>query len=116
MKVKIISLSFFSILFSISSTHAEQKIPMSDKYYQGKYFLISNIRTGKINTVIYKANFKAETVYSKMEINCSSIKIRATGEGINGIKYIKEFEDKGTWSTPVHESTHSDVVSFVCKI
>ncbi|PWB14246.1 hypothetical protein DCO44_10060 [Acinetobacter sp. AM] len=88
---------------------------MSEQYYQGKYFLISNKKSGNINTVIYKAIFKAETIYSKMEINCSILKIRATGEGINSINNLKEFSNKGNWSDPVYKSTRYDVMRFVCK-
>ena len=98
-----------------STTYAEQKIPMSDSYYQGKYFLISNKKSGDINTVVYKAIFKAETIFSKMEINCSSRKIRAIGEGINRLNTLTEFSDKGNWSSPVPKSTRDDVVRFICK-
>ena len=98
-----------------STTYAEQKIPMSDSYYQGKYFLISNKKSGNINTVVYKAIFKAETIFSKMEINCSSRKIRAIGEGINSLNALTEFSDKGSWSSPVPKSTRDDVVRFICK-
>lgn len=102
-------------ILSCSTTYAEQKIPMSDSYYQGKYFLISNKKSGNINTVVYKAIFKAETIFSKMEINCSTGKIRATGEGINSLNNVKDFADKGGWSIPIQESTRSDVAKFVCK-
>ena len=98
-----------------STSYAEQKIPMSDSYYQGKYFLISNKKSGNINTVVYKAIFKAETIFSKMEINCSSRKIRAIGEGINSLNALAEFSDKGSWSSPVPKSTRDDVVRFICK-
>ena len=84
------------------------------QYYQGKYSLISNKKSGNINTVVYKAVFKAETVFSKMEINCSSQKIRATGEGINNLKNLKDFSDKGNWSSPVYQSTRYDVMKFIC--
>lgn len=109
-----IFISTLTILFC-TTTYADKVISMSDRYYQGKYFLISNKKSGNINTVIYKAVFKAETIFSKMEINCSSQKIRATGEGINNLSNLKEFSDKGNWSNPVYESTRYDVMQFVCK-
>lgn len=114
MKINICLVGLASMFLS-SFVQAEQKIPMSDSYYQGKYFLISNQKSGSINTVIYKANFKEETVFSKMEVNCSTGKIRATGEGINSLRNLKNFDDKGNWSSPVQESTRSDVAKFVCK-
>src|SRR5690606_5591631 len=98
-----------------STAYSEQKIPMSDSYYEGKYFLISNKKSGNLNTVVYKAIFKVETIFSKMEINCSNRKIRATGEGINSLKALTEFSDKGSWSSPIPKSTRDDVVRFVCK-
>ena len=115
MKLKALSSVIIMTLCGITFTHAEQKIPMSNSYYQGKYFLLSNKKSGTINTVIYKANFNEETVFSKMEINCVIGKIRATGEGINSLKDLRDFDDKGKWSTPVYESTRSDVVKFACQ-
>lgn len=109
-----ILLSTLAILFC-TTTYADKVIPMSDQYYQGKYFLISNKKSGNINTVIYKAVFKAETIFSKVEINCSSQKIKATGEGINNLSNLKEFSDKGNWSNPLSKSTRYDVMKFVCK-
>ncbi|WP_133243158.1 hypothetical protein [Acinetobacter sp. AM] len=109
-----ILVSTLAIIFC-TTTYANKAIPMSEQYYQGKYFLISNKKSGNINTVIYKAIFKAETIYSKMEINCSILKIRATGEGINSINNLKEFSNKGNWSDPVYKSTRYDVMRFVCK-
>lgn len=114
MKISTLIIGVSSILLS-SLVQAEQRIPMSDSYYQGKYFLISDQKSGSIHTVIYKANFKAETVFSKMEINCSTGKIRATGEGINSLNNLKNFSDKGSWSSLTPESTRSDVAKFVCK-
>ena len=103
MKISILIIGFSSILLS-SLVQVEQRIPMSDSYYQGKYFVISDQKSGSIHTVIYKANFKAETVFSKMEINCSTGKIRATSEGTNS---LKNFSDKDSWSSPTPESTRS---------
>lgn len=114
MKINTLFLGITSLLLT-SLVQAEQKIPMSDNYYQGKYFLISDQKSGNIHTVIYKVNFKTETVFSKMEINCSTGKIRATGEGINSLNNLKNFSDKGSWSSPVAESTRSDVAKFVCR-
>ena len=67
-----------AITLAIISTSvlADKKIPMIDKKYNGKYFLISNKKKGGINLVIYKSVFSTETVYSKMEINCSTGKYR----------------------------------------
>ena len=109
-----ILLSTLAIIFC-TTAYANKLIPMSDQYYQGKYSLISNKKSGNINTVVYKAVFKAETVFSKMEINCSSQKIRATGEGINNLNNLKDFSDKGNWSNPVYQSTRYDVMKFICK-
>lgn len=109
-----ILLSTLAILFC-TTTYAASVIPMSDQYYQGKYFLISNKKYKDINTVIYKAVFKVETVFSKVEINCSSQKIRATGEGINSLSTLKEFSNKGSWSNPINKSTRYDVMKFICK-
>lgn len=104
------------VIFSLSGIVIAQKvIPMSDSTYQGKYFLISDKKYGSINTVVYRAVFKAETVFSQMEINCANRKIRATGEGINNISDLTEFPNKGNWSSPVSQSTRDDVVRFVCK-
>ena len=45
-----------AITLAIISTSvlADKKIPMIDKKYNGKYFLISNKKKGGINLVIYK--------------------------------------------------------------
>ncbi|NNH77386.1 hypothetical protein HLH17_06825 [Acinetobacter sp. ANC 5380] len=98
-------------------SYAEKVIAMSDSYYQGKYFLVSKSKSKSrnINTVIYKTVFKAETVFSKMEINCTTGKYRKIGEGINSINSINIYSDKGNWITPVYEASHYDVVKFVCK-
>lgn len=101
-------------LCATNLAHAEQKIPMTDSVYQGKYFLLTNNKNKNINVVTYKTVFKAETVYSKMEINCSTGKYRKTGEEINSAK-ITEFANKGNWISPVNGATHYDVVRFVCK-
>lgn len=114
MKIKVITLFILSNLF-INFSYAEKVIAMSDNYYQGKYFLVSQSKSRNINTVIYKTVFKAETVFSKMEINCTTGKYRKIGEGINSINSINIYSDKGNWITPVYEASHYDVVKFVCK-
>lgn len=114
MKIKAITLFMMSSLF-VNFSYAEKAIVMSDSYYQGKYFLVSQSKIGDINTVIYKSVFKAETVFSKMEINCTTGKYRKIGEGINNIKSINIYSDKGHWITPVYEASHYDVVKFVCR-
>lgn len=114
MNIKAITLFIFSIFF-VTLSYAEKVIPMSDKYYQGKYFLVSQTKQNNVNTVIYKSVFKAETVYSKMEINCRTGKYRKIGEGINNPKAIEDFTNKSSWMTPVYEASHYDVVKFVCK-
>ncbi|KXZ65108.1 hypothetical protein AVENLUH5627_02939 [Acinetobacter venetianus] len=111
---KLLISAFIGILFS-GSTFAGVKIPMTDKFYQGKYFMLSNIKSKNINTVIYKSIFKEETIFSKMEINCSNRKYRKIGESINSLDSLKEYTNKGTWITPVNGATHYDVVRFVCK-
>lgn len=111
---KLIFITWLCFLSTVAFAQ-DKMIPMSDKVYQGKYFLITNQKLGNINTVIYKAKYKVETVFSKMEVNCSSGKIRAIGEGINSIKDLTEFSDKGNWSIPVTSSTRDDVARFVCK-
>ena len=62
MKIKVITLFILSNLF-INFSYAEKVIAMSDQYYQGKYFLVSQSKSRNINTVIYKTVFKAETVF-----------------------------------------------------
>lgn len=114
--MKINHLLFAASIVSISSfTQGNEIIPMSDKYYQGKYFLINKIKNGSIYEVVYKSVFKTETVFSKMEVNCSNKKYRKVGEGINSINAIKTYSDKGSWITPTYQASHYDVVRFVCK-
>ena len=98
-----------------TSELAYKKIPMIDKKYNGKYFLISNKKKGGINLVIYKSVFSTETVYSKMEINCSTGKYRKIGEGINSESDITTYTDKGSWIEPIYGASHYDVVKFTCK-
>lgn len=88
---------------------------LADKKYNGKYFLISNKKKGGINLVIYKSVFSTETVYSKMEINCSTGKYRKIGEGINSESDITTYTDKGSWIEPIYGASHYDVVKFTCK-
>lgn len=90
-------------------------IPMTDDVYQGKYLLRSNEKKGKLNLVIYESIFPEETVFSKMEINCSNKKYRKLGEGINNIKDIELYSDNQKWIEPIDGGTHEDVINFVCK-
>ncbi|OUY08337.1 hypothetical protein CAP51_01560 [Acinetobacter populi] len=98
-----------------SYAFAETKIPMTDSYYKGKYFLLSNTKSNNLNIVVYKSVFKSETVFSKMEINCSTGKYRKIGEGIDSLSDLTLFSNKGNWISPVNGATHDDVVRFVCK-
>ena len=102
-----------AITLAIISTSvlADKKIPMIDKKYNGKYFLISNKKKGGINLVIYKSVFSTETV----EINCSTGKYRKIGEGINSESDITTYTDKGSWIEPIYGASHYDVVKFTCK-
>lgn len=106
-----------TVTFAMTTTtaFADTNIPMTDKAYNGKYFLISNNKNGKINLVVYKSVFKSATIYSKMEINCSTSKYRQLGEGINSIRDIKTFSYKGPWVRTVYGASHYDIVRFVCK-
>lgn len=110
-----ISLAAISLAMITTSVLADTKIPMTDKAYNGKYFLISNQKKGQINLVVYKSVFKAETIFSKMEINCSTGKYRKIGEGINSISDISTYSDKGPWISTIFGASHYDVVRFVCK-
>ncbi|HRM31868.1 MAG TPA: hypothetical protein PLH48_15465 [Acinetobacter johnsonii] len=114
MKLTSIFLCCFGLCIS-SFTNAKKPIPMSDSLYNGKYFLLSNTKNNNINTVVYQANFKTETVFSKMEINCSTRKYRKIGEGINSVNTIDLYEDKGKWTSPFPQASHDDVVKFICK-
>lgn len=90
-------------------------IPMSTTSYQGNYFLLSKIIENGISTVIYKSVFSEESVFSKMEINCSKKEYRKIGEAINHLSDMTIFENKGKWIEPVKGASHDDVVKFVCK-
>lgn len=90
-------------------------IPMSTAAYQGNYFLLSNTIENGISTVIYKSVFPEETIFSKMEVNCSKKQYRKIGEGINNLINMTFYEDKGKWIKPVQGASHDDVIKFVCQ-
>lgn len=94
--------------------HANQVIPMSDSLYQGKYFLISNVKENGINKVTYKSVFRSGTVFSKMEIKCSSNRYRKIGEG-DSIRNISIYSDKGNWVSPIEGASDYDVLKYACK-
>jgi hypothetical protein len=112
--MKNLSLTFLLLLIS-PLTFSKQPIPMSDSVYQGKYFLLSNVKKNGINTVIYQSNFKSGQVFSQMEINCKTRKYRKIGEGEGSVNAIYLYDDKGAWVSTVPKASHDDVVKFVCK-
>lgn len=112
--MKIITVIGLSALLLCSTTYADQAIPMSDSLYQGKYFILSNKKQNGISNIVYKSIFKTGTVFSKMEINCSTKKYRKVGEG-DSLKDIYIYPDKGNWIRPVEGASHDDVVKYICR-
>ena len=112
--MKTIKLLGISAFLLCSNAYADQVIPMSDSLYIGKYFLLSNSKQNSINNIVYKSVFRSGTVFSKMEINCSTNKYRKIGEG-ESLKSIYTFPDKGNWIRPVEGVSHDDVLKYVCR-
>lgn len=112
--MKTLSLAFFLFLVSPLAS-SKQLIPMSNSVYNGKYFLLNNVKKNGINTIIYQSNFNSGKVFSKMEINCKTRKYRKIGESTDSVNSIEIYNDKGSWISAYPKASHDDVVKFVCK-
>ena len=96
----------------LEKEQSEIAIPMSDEHENNRYFLLSHISQGNIESITYLRKGVEYDVYGKMEINCKKNKIRkASTEDRTSLDSL----DIGNWYTPTPDWTDNDIVSFICN-
>lgn len=87
-------------------------IPMSDSFEDGRYFLTSQSTENSIEYVEYIRKGNNNTSYAKMQIKCSSNKVKKySADNPEALQSA----DMGDWYTPTPDWTDQDIVNFVCK-
>ncbi len=85
-------------------------IPMSDSNENGRYFLTSHTTDNGIEYIEYVRRGNDNTSHAKMQIKCSSNKIKKySADNLEALKSA----DMGSWYTP--EWTDKDIVNFICS-
>lgn len=110
---KLIAL-FFGATIATASIAAQQETPiprsMADK---GKYFLLEKKKTGNIVRALHKRVGVDSIGYTRIETNCSTMKMRELGYSEESPSAIKENPTK--WFELVPGSSKSDLAKFVCQ-
>lgn len=101
------------ISISLDAAAADILIPRSMAGDKGKYYLL-NVKTikGNIKQITTKRVGINSVDYSKVEINCNTMRMRSLGESDVSEKEIKINPTK--WFDLVPGSSKSDAANFAC--
>lgn len=106
-------LSMLALTWAPLFAQQEIPIPRSVGGDQGRYTLLEATRTGDIARSTHKRVGPSGTGYTKMEINCRTMRVRDLGYSEESEAAIRESPTK--WFELVNGSSKSDVATFVCK-
>ena len=97
----------------VQTIHAETLIPQSTPNDKGKFYLVESKRSGKMIAAIYKYVGEYDIYYTKVEINCLTLKMREIGSSYISVEDIEIRPSQ--WFDSALDSNKKDLANFVCR-
>lgn len=96
-----------------SNDSCETLIPQSTSSDKGTFYLIESKHSGKMVAAIYKYAGEYDTYFTKVEINCLTLKMREMGSSYISVEDIEIHPSQ--WFDSALDSNKKDLVHFVCR-